>query len=264
MDDEDNTQFPAISEGVIGGQMVKTVDGRAIHRFLKIETDFKDWMPRRIAEYGFIEGRDFCSFLSESSGGRRPKEYHVTLDMGKELGMVERNEQGRAIRQYFIRFEEKARALGIKPEFNDWRQLRERRLLIDRAIKSTEKAGLTGMAAIVAAGSTTKSLMGFDLVEAMGIRKVEAETNDVLLTPTEIGKQLGWGDHAGRRVNRVLQSAGYQEKIEGQWKATEKGDLLGAKMMEQGKAHDVPGSVISLHWPSSFIQIVAEHAGDAT
>lgn len=120
MDDDDNTQFPAITEGVIGGHMVKTVDGRAIHRFLKVDTDFKDWMPRRIAEYGFVEGRDFCSFLSESSGGRRPKEYHVTLDMGKELGMVERNEQGRAIRQYFIRFEEQARnSLLMVPNFSD-------------------------------------------------------------------------------------------------------------------------------------------------
>lgn len=259
MDDDDNTHFPAISEGVIRGHLVKTVDARAVHRFLRVSSRFNDWIANRIREFGFVEGVDFTTSTENLVGGGKRNDYHVTLDMGKELGMVERNEQGRAIRQYFIRFEEQARALGIKPEFNDWRQLRERRLLIDRAIKSAEKAGLTGMAAIVAAGATTKTLMGFDLVEAMGIRKVEAETNDALLTPTEIGQQLGWGEHAGRRVNKVLLAAGYQEKVAGQWKASEKGEILGAKMLEQGKAHDVPGSVISLHWPSSFIRIVGEH-----
>ncbi len=45
---------------------------------------------------------DFCSFLSESSGGRPAKEYALTIDMAKELAMVERNEAGKRVRQYFI------------------------------------------------------------------------------------------------------------------------------------------------------------------
>lgn len=108
MDNQDNSKFPAVTEGRIGGNLVQTVNARDLHEFLKIGTDFKDWMPRRIAEYGFVEDKDFCSFLSESSGGRRGKEYAITLDMGKELGMVERTPKGKEVRQYFIECERRA------------------------------------------------------------------------------------------------------------------------------------------------------------
>lgn len=66
-------------------------------------------MARRIADYGFEDGKDFCSFLSESSGGRPSKEYHLSLDMAKELSMVERNEKGKQARQYFIVCERRAK-----------------------------------------------------------------------------------------------------------------------------------------------------------
>ena len=47
-----------------------TVLGRNLHEALGIKTAYKDWFPR-MCEYGFEEGKDFCSFLSESTGGRR-------------------------------------------------------------------------------------------------------------------------------------------------------------------------------------------------
>lgn len=46
-----------------------TVMGRDLHEVLEIKTAYKDWFPR-MCEYGFIEGEDFCSILSESTGGR--------------------------------------------------------------------------------------------------------------------------------------------------------------------------------------------------
>lgn len=46
-----------------------TVNGRDLHSALQIKTNYKDWFPR-MKEYGFIEGKDFSSFLSESTGGR--------------------------------------------------------------------------------------------------------------------------------------------------------------------------------------------------
>nr|WP_246748131.1 phage antirepressor KilAC domain-containing protein [Methylobacterium sp. SD274] len=96
-----DTNFPVVSEANIGAERVQTVDARELHRFLGIGAAFKDWISRRIAEYAFSEGADFCSFLSES-GGRPAKEYAISLDMAKQLGMVERNDQGRRVRQYFI------------------------------------------------------------------------------------------------------------------------------------------------------------------
>ena len=52
----------------------QTVNGRELHEFLEIKTAYKDWFPRML-EYGFEEGVDFCSFLSESTGGR-PRQNH--------------------------------------------------------------------------------------------------------------------------------------------------------------------------------------------
>ena len=97
-----------------------TVSGRELHTALEVRTAYKDWFPR-MCEYGFIEGRDFCSFLSESSGGRPSKDHKLTIDMAKELCMIQRTEIGKRCREYFINLEKQwnspdavmARALQI-------------------------------------------------------------------------------------------------------------------------------------------------------
>ncbi|WP_212112993.1 antA/AntB antirepressor family protein [Bartonella queenslandensis] len=94
-----------ISEQVIDQETVQTVNARELHAFLEVKTSFKDWIIRRIQDCKFKEGYDFCSFLSESSGGRPSKEYHITLDMAKHLSMIERNDKGHEARQYFIKCE---------------------------------------------------------------------------------------------------------------------------------------------------------------
>lgn len=99
----------------IENQTVNTVSARDLHAFLEVGTAFKDWIVRRIEEYGFIDGQDFCSFLSESSGGRPAREYAITLGMAKELAMVERNDKGKQARQYFIECERIARERTADP-----------------------------------------------------------------------------------------------------------------------------------------------------
>lgn len=81
-----------------------TVLARDLHDFLEVKTAFKDWFPR-MCEYGFSEGTDFCSFLSESSGGRPAQDAQLTIEMAKEICMLQRNERGKQARQYFIRLE---------------------------------------------------------------------------------------------------------------------------------------------------------------
>lgn len=81
-----------------------TVSARDLHDFLGVKTAYKDWFPR-MCEYGFIEGQDFCSFLSESTGGRPAQDAQLTIDMAKELCMLQRNERGKLARQYFIQLE---------------------------------------------------------------------------------------------------------------------------------------------------------------
>ena len=81
-----------------------TVLARDLHDFLEVKTAFKDWFPR-MCEYGFSEGTDFCSFLSESTGGRPAQDAQLTIEMAKEICMLQRNERGKQARQYFIQLE---------------------------------------------------------------------------------------------------------------------------------------------------------------
>lgn len=82
-----------------------TVNGRDLHNALQVKTAYKDWFPR-MCEYGFSEGTDFCSFLNESSGGRPAVNHQLTIDMAKQLCMIQRTDIGRKFRQYFIQVEE--------------------------------------------------------------------------------------------------------------------------------------------------------------
>jgi len=81
-----------------------TVSARDLHEGLEIKTAFKDWFPR-MAEYGFEEGKDFCSKKSESTGGRPSVDYEVSVDMAKQICMIQRTEKGRVYRQYFLDLE---------------------------------------------------------------------------------------------------------------------------------------------------------------
>lgn len=81
-----------------------TVSARELYEKLNIRTAFKDWFPR-MCEYGFEEGKDFCSKMSESTGGRPSKEFDINIDMAKQICMIQRTPEGKRIRQYFIDLE---------------------------------------------------------------------------------------------------------------------------------------------------------------
>lgn len=84
----------------------QTVSARELHEQLHIKTAFKDWFPR-MCEYGFEEGKDFCSKLSETSekGGRPSKDADISVDMAKQICMIQRTPEGKAVRQYLIDLE---------------------------------------------------------------------------------------------------------------------------------------------------------------
>lgn len=94
--------------GTIGNVQCLTVDGRALHRVLGVRRVFAAWIQGRINKYGFVQGHDFEVFSNSgknTEGGRPSQEYRCSLDMGKELCMVENNEKGRIARRYFIECE---------------------------------------------------------------------------------------------------------------------------------------------------------------
>ncbi|EAH4787958.1 antA/AntB antirepressor family protein [Campylobacter jejuni] len=78
--------------------------------YLEANSKFADWIKNHINQYDFIENQDYI--IKEVFTGRRPrKEYYVTLDMAKELCMVENNEKGRQARRYFIECEKRLKNL---------------------------------------------------------------------------------------------------------------------------------------------------------
>ena len=96
-----------VFNGLIQNQPVQLCNARELHAFVESKQQYTDWIKNRINEYGFIQDEDYL-VITERTNGRPRKEYHITLDMGKELGMVERNERGRQIRKYFIECERRA------------------------------------------------------------------------------------------------------------------------------------------------------------
>lgn len=97
--------------GSIQNQSVQLINARELHEFLQIQTPFHKWIARRIADYNFSENLDFIERTILSARGffkTDVKEYHITLDMAKELCMLERSELGQQARRYFIRMEKEA------------------------------------------------------------------------------------------------------------------------------------------------------------
>lgn len=82
-----------------------TVSARELYEKLEVKTAFKDWFPR-MCEYGFTVGKDFCSKMSESTGGRPATDYDLTIRCAKEICMIQRTEVGRTIRNYFLDLED--------------------------------------------------------------------------------------------------------------------------------------------------------------
>lgn len=90
----------------------RAVNARELHQFLESKQDFSTWIKARIEKYGFAEKQDFevfNNFVENPQGGRPSIEYALSVDMAKELSMVENNEKGRLARKYFIECEKIAR-----------------------------------------------------------------------------------------------------------------------------------------------------------
>lgn len=94
------------------------IDARLLHQNLKIGRDFSNWIKDRISRYGFEEGLDYSPNLASKKsgrGGHNRIDYHLTIDMAKEIAMLEENEIGRKIRKYFIAVEKKLRGISHLP-----------------------------------------------------------------------------------------------------------------------------------------------------
>ncbi len=114
-----------VAKHVVGTDSIETVNARELHAKLGSRQDFSDWIKNRISKFGFTHGEDYTtaeslSTINLGSAKARPQkliEYHISIDMAKELSMVENNDNGRNMRKWFIAYAAKgvqAEAAGYK------------------------------------------------------------------------------------------------------------------------------------------------------
>jgi len=100
----DNVAIPLTDNGG-----VQAVMGRELHKFLEIGKDYSTWF-KDMCQYGFSAGQDFSPISGNINGAGRPRIDHiVSLDMAKEISMIQRTEKGKQARQYFIECEKRAK-----------------------------------------------------------------------------------------------------------------------------------------------------------
>ncbi|WP_314139842.1 antA/AntB antirepressor family protein [Buttiauxella noackiae] len=112
--DNDFAAIVPVISGQIGGRETNITSAKALHVALGVGRDFTTWIKGRISQYGFAVGVDYITvenLSSPVSGSAKYRQqiehdYLLSLDMAKEVAMVERNDQGRAVRRYFIQCEE--------------------------------------------------------------------------------------------------------------------------------------------------------------
>lgn len=188
----------------------KLVSARELHEGLKIKSRFNDWITNRIKKYGFEENLDYTKILVQCKRGQNEYDFCITVDVAKELCMVENNELGRQFRKYFIEAE---------------RQLQEIKKLdsymiddpIERAKRWIEEA------------EERKALKEDNIKkdEEIKVLKPKAEftdkflQDDTLYKATDIAKEVGM---TVTKFNKLLNGLGIQFKQGGRWYITSEYD----------------------------------------
>ncbi|EMD5836859.1 antA/AntB antirepressor family protein [Campylobacter coli] len=138
------TQIQIYNDKTIGAE-INSANAREIFQFLNSLQDYSNWIKNRISHYNFIENQDYIIEIVYTKGRPR-KEYYVTLDMAKELCMVENNEKGRQARRYFIDCEkrlknleqEKMQKLAFRQSLGYKSQLKQQKEHYENKIKALQ------------------------------------------------------------------------------------------------------------------------------
>ena len=182
-----------------------TVSARELHEFLEVGTPYDKWFPR-MCEYGFTDGVDYSTFLSDRVDGLPGKprqDAQLTIEMAKELCMIQRSEKGRQARQYFIQLEK---------DWNSPEKVMARALQIaDRKIRCLEDEN-----------AQQKQLLA-EFSPKASYYDVVLQTKDVI-SVGKIAKDYG---KSARWLNQLLHDKGIQYKQGDIW-------LLYQKYAEQG------------------------------
>lgn len=153
----------------------RVVNARELHQFLESKRQFGNWIQDRIEKYGFIENQDFCSFnkiVKRETGATTIKEYAISIDMAKELSMVENNDKGRMARRYFIECEKIAIANRASYQIDDpikraekWIEEEKERQRLQFENQQKERQLIEQQPKVVLADAVTASEYSFPLKE---------------------------------------------------------------------------------------------------
>jgi len=235
----------------IGSEKVNAVDARGLHEFLEVKSDFRNWIKNRVKDYDFKENQDFVSFGKILPAGGKTKEYVISLDMAKELSMVERNAKGKQARQYFITCEKKLKGEGLKV-IKKTPSMAKLASDLEASVKIAKIFGLEGNQALLSANRMTNKYYpdhNIDLLKASGVKLI-TEKQVQYFTPTELGKQIG--NLSAVKVNKLLEQNGYQIETRGSknrliWKVTPIGKTL-CQILDTGKTHSDGTPVQQCKW----------------
>lgn len=170
-----------------------TASARELHEFLEVGTAFKDWFPR-MCEYGFLENADYTPLIFEHPQNKQPcTDYQMTVDMAKEIAMLQRTEKGKEARTYFINLEKQWNS----PEY-----------VMARAIKMAEKKIIY----LQSENLQQKQIIGELKPKANYVDAIL--NNHGLVTITQIAKDYGM---SGTQMNNLLHQHHVQYKQSGQW-----------------------------------------------
>ena len=163
-----------------------------------MQTRFNDWIAARINEYGFIENQDFAvshKKMENPQGGRPAIEYHITLDMAKELSMVERNDKGKQARRYFIECEKKLKSQIAPQPVQPIGELEDKLRTIILALDHSSISPVAKETAIITSAETLTGI-------SIGYRPQIEQTT---YSAKELGDVLGI---SANRVGRIANAHG--------------------------------------------------------
>lgn len=198
-----------------------TVSGRELHEFLQVKTAYKDWFPRMV-EYGFTEGEDFCSILSESTGGRPSTDHQLTIPMAKELCMIQRNERGKQARQYFLAVEAQwnspeavmRRAVLIAQKQNDQLKAANRQLLAENSDLKPDAE----YARAVCVGKNCRTTTSLAKDYGLSAEKLNSILHGLKIQyKTSDGQWVLYAKYCGKGYTKNRKSTPFQHKSTGEW-----------------------------------------------
>lgn len=103
----------------IHGERVSMIDARGLHRILGVSIRFKTWIAQCIAEYRFVESKDFI-LVTQNGAVKTKRRYCITLEMAKILSRLGHCGRGEQVRRYFIEYEKKLAQLeSLNTELQD-------------------------------------------------------------------------------------------------------------------------------------------------